>query len=158
MIRVFIRPCGKTYVEEHAAAYELLYTAASLMGLKAGRVEKTDKGKPYFPDAEDTFFSISHGGGYAAVAIGERPCGLDIEADRSVSRRIREKFLDNASEDEAILRWTERESRGKLLGGGFFDTDVTEPVSFTVFRYDCLTVTLCTYSGTEVTDKIEELS
>ena len=157
MIRVFIRPCGKTYSEEHAAAYELLYTAASLMGLKTGKVEKTDKGKPYFPDAIDTFFSISHGGGYAAVAIGDSPCGIDIETLRTVSKRIREKFLNNAPESEALVRWTERESKGKLLDGGFFDTESCDPVSFKYFSYGDLTVTVCTLEGAEVSDTVETI-
>ena len=125
------------------------------MGLKSGRVEKTDKGKPYFPDAPNTFFSISHGGGYAAVAIGDAPCGIDIEADRTVSARIREKFLNNAPESEAIARWTERESRGKLLGGGFFDTESDAPVSYKQYLYNGVTVTVCTYEGAEISDGIE---
>ena len=157
MIRVFIRPCGKTYSEEHAAAYELLYTAASLMGLKTGKVEKTDKGKPYFPDAQETFFSISHGGGYAAVAIGDSPCGIDIETERPVSIRIREKFLNNAPESEALVRWTERESKGKLLGGGFFDTESGAPVSFRHLSFGNLTITVCTPFGAEVSDTVETI-
>ena len=83
------------------------------------------------------------------------PCGIDIEADRTVSARIREKFLNNAPESEAIARWTERESRGKLLGGGFFDTESDAPVSYKQYFYNGVTVTVCTYEGAEISDGIE---
>ena len=157
MIRVFVRPCGKTHNEEHAAAYELLYAAAELMGLKTGRVEKTKEGKPYFPEAENTFFSISHGGGYAAVAIGDSPCGLDIEGGREISEKIRNRFLDGASEADAILRWTERESRGKLFGGGFFDENHSEKVYYRYFSLPSLAVTVCAINENALPDKLEKL-
>lgn len=157
MIRVFIKPCGRTYKEEHKAAYELLDAATALLGLRGGKIARTPEGKPYFTDSPETFFSISHGGGYAVVAVGDSPCGVDAETDRPLSEKMRARFLSGVSEENGILAWTMRESKGKLLGGGFFDTDETASVSFKVYRYKGLTVTLCTYSGTEVSEKIEEL-
>lgn len=157
MIRVFIRPCGSTYNEEHAAAYELLYAAVSLMGLPYSRVEKTDMGKPYFPDAPETFFSISHSRGYAVVAVGDEACGVDIEGGREISERIRNRYLNGAIGDEALLRWTERESRGKLFGGGFFDESGTDTVKYRHFEHNGLNVTVCALKEDGLPEKIESI-
>lgn len=151
MIRVFYRPCGKTHKEQHTAAYELLYAAAAVCGLPTGPVEKTEEGKPYFPEAPETYFSLSHTDGYAVCAIGDVPCGIDIERKRPISKRIRDRFLDGATEEEALCRWTERESYGKLDGRGFFTEGWTSDVTF--FHYTTLPdrlMTLCVPKGVEV--------
>ncbi len=150
MIAAFVKPCGKTYEEQHKAAYELLYAAASFLGLTVGQIEKTKNGKPYFSDTPSVFFSIAHASGMAAVAIGDSPCGIDIEGNREVSQRIREKYLDNAPEDEALLRWTERESYGKYEGSGFFAEPNYENVTFTTFSVNEYTVTVCVTKGETV--------
>ena len=150
MIAAFYRTCGKTYEEQHKAAYELLYAAASFLGLTVGRIEKTEEGKPYFPDSEGVFFSIAHADGMAAVAIGDSPCGIDIEGEREVSKRIREKYLDDAPESEALLRWTERESYGKYEGSGFFAEPNYSNVAFKTFFVEGFTVTVCTNKGETV--------
>ena len=143
MIAAFYKPCGKTYEEQHKAAYELLYAAASFLDLSAGKVEKDENGKPFFPDAPSVFFSIAHADGMAAVAIGSSKCGIDVEGKRKVSERIRKKFLNGANEDEALLRWTERESYGKYEGSGFFAEPNYDGVSFTTFTVNGFTVTVC---------------
>ncbi len=150
MIAAFTRPCGKTYEEQHKAAYELLYAAASFLGLSVGQAEKDENGKPYFPDTPNVFFSIAHADGMAAVAIGGSPCGIDIEGNRKVSKRIREKYLGGATEEEALLRWTERESYGKYEGSGFFAEPNYDSVEFKTFFVDGFTVTVCTNKGETV--------
>jgi phosphopantetheinyl transferase len=157
LIRVFLRPCGKSHNEEHTAAYELLYAAASLMGLKSGRVEKTADGKPFFSDAPETFFSISHCRGYAVVAVGDEECGVDIEGGREISKGIRQRFLNDASEEEALIRWTERESRGKLFGGGFFDESENGDVKYRHFEYDGFCITVCGKNENGMPEKIEKI-
>ncbi len=144
MIAAFYKACGKTYEEQHKAAYELLYAAASILGLTVGRVEKDENGKPFFPDQPNVFFSIAHADGMAAIAIGDAKCGIDVEGERKVSERIREKYLSGAKEEEALLRWTERESYGKYEGSGFFAEPNYENVSFTTFFVNGFTVTVCT--------------
>ena len=150
MITAFTRPCGKTHEEQHTAAYELLHAAASYLGLPAGRIEKTKDGKPFFPDTRGVFFSIAHADGMVAVAIGDSRCGIDIEGERKVSERIREKYLGGVSEEEALLRWTERESYGKYEGSGFFVEPSYENVAFKTFFVDGFTVTVCTNKGETV--------
>ena len=144
MIAAFYRTCGKTHEEQHKAAYELLYAAASFLGLTVGRIEKTEAGKPVFPDQPNVFFSIAHADGMAAVAIGNSPCGFDVEGERDISERIRKKYLEGAPESEALLRWTERESYGKYEGSGFFAEPNYGNVAFKTFFVDGFTVTVCT--------------
>ena len=143
MIAAFYRTCGKTYEEQHKAAYELLYAAASFLGYSVGEVKKTEEGKPYFPDTPSVHFSVAHAVGRVAIAIGDSQCGIDIEGERTVSKRIRDKFLGGVSEDEALLRWTERESYGKYEGSGFFAEPNYEGVNFTTFKIENFTVTVC---------------
>lgn len=144
MITAFTRPCGKKHEEQHTAAYELLYAAASFLGYSVGEIKKTEEGKPFFPDTPNVFFSIAHANGMAAVAIGDSKCGIDIEGDRKISNRIRDKYLGGVSEEEALLHWTERESYGKYEGSGFFAEPNYEGVKFTTFSVDDFTVTVCT--------------
>lgn len=151
MIRVYYRPCGKTHNEQHTAAYELLDAAASLHGYAAGRVEKTKEGKPFFPDVPALHFSIAHTDGYAVVAIGDAPCGVDIEKIRLLPERVCRRYLDGATGEEALYRWTERESYGKLDGRGFFAEAPKEKV---VFCHDtslpAYLVTVCVKDGTVI--------
>ena len=144
MIRVFYRPCGKTHSEQHTAAYELLDAAVSFLGLTCGRIEKTEHGKPYFSDEPNLYFSLSHTDGYAVCAVGDEPCGIDIEAEREISVKIRDRYLGGASAEEAVLRWTQRESYGKYEGRGFFAGDIPEDVRFVTFHtLNGFIVTLC---------------
>jgi phosphopantetheinyl transferase len=144
MISVFYRPCGKTYQEQHTAAYELLDAAVSFLGHTMGRIEKTEHGKPFFPDRPNLFFSLSHTDGYAVCAVGDAPCGIDIEAKGEISEKIRNRFLGGASAEEAVLRWTERESYGKYEGRGFFAGKIPEGVRFVTYQsLDGFVVTLC---------------
>ena len=147
MIAAFTRPCGKTYEEQHKAAYELLYAAATFLSYSVGEVKKTEEGKPYFADNGKVHFSIAHALGMVAVAIGDAPCGIDIEGNRKVSKRIRDKYLGGAPENEALLRWTERESYGKYEGSGFFAEPNYDGVSFTTFTINGFTVTVCAPKG-----------
>ncbi|MBQ4064589.1 MAG: hypothetical protein IJD10_00665 [Clostridia bacterium] len=150
MIRVFFRPCGKTYREQHTAAYELLDAAVSFLGMTCGHIEKTEHGKPYFPDRPDLFFSLSHTDGFAVCAVGDEPCGIDIEAEREITERIRDRFLGGASQEEALLRWTQRESYGKLEGRGFFAGEIPPEARFVTFReLEGYLVTLCFLGHTE---------
>ncbi len=155
MISVFYRPCGKTYQEQHTAAYELLDAALSFLGHRMGRIEKTEHGKPFFPDEPNLFFSLSHTDGYAVCAVGDKPCGIDIEAQREISEKIRIRFLGGAAPEEAILRWTRRESYGKYEGRGFFAGDIPETVHFVTFRdLDGFTVTVCADKSATVGDRL----
>ncbi len=73
-----------------------------------------DNGKPYV-EGNPFYFSLSHSGDYAVCAISDSPVGVDIEKEKKLSEKIKGRFAKN------ILEWTEKEAKGKLTGGGFFD-------------------------------------
>jgi len=128
------------------------------MGYSLGRIVKTELGKPYCTDAPNCFFSLSHTAGYAVCAMGDTPCGVDIEGERVISLRIRKRFLDGASEQEAVLRWTMRESYGKLEGRGFFAGEPPREARFVTYRTLAgFVVTVCVLDGAEVSPIMEAL-
>lgn len=157
MIRVFYKPCGKSYKEQHAAAYELLYAASDICGIPYYGVEKTKDGKPYFVGSPDAFFSIAHGNSYAVVAIGDKECGVDIEGGREISPRISKRYLGGAQGKEALILWTQRESFGKLDGKGFFAKKSNKKVVYKSFDLGDSVITVCAYEGTEISDKLESI-
>ncbi len=119
MTKIYFRTCGNSYKEQHAAARELLFAAASYMGYEADEsdIEILEGGKPIFREIP-LYFSLSHSGSYVACAIGDTPCGVDLQEIKEVSERISKKYLGGAVGKAAVVRWTELESYGKLTGKG----------------------------------------
>ena len=86
-------------------------------------VERSPRGKPFFPGEAGRWFSLSHSGGIALCALSEDgPVGVDVELLRRAPRR-----LAGDLEDEAFFwLWTAREATvkrqglgiGSLVGGG----------------------------------------
>lgn len=122
---IFVCEAGESYVEQHNCAYRLLEDAfMSLYGKKyekPPKIEKTPNGKPYFASCSDVFFSVSHTRGYAAVALSEKPVGMDIEIIRPVNKKIASRWLflfESSGEDDInfTLAWTKYESLIKLRG------------------------------------------
>ena len=107
-------------------------------GARFAHLARTQKGKPYFPDAPEIACSISHTDGYWACAISDGPVGLDIEKMRQcpaqkVARRFfhPQEALFAAKSQQAFFQvWTAKESYVKLLGRGidacFGDFSVVE--------------------------------
>lgn len=65
-------------------AWPLLKAAA---GLRWGwdalpPVERSPRGKPFFPGLDDRWFSLSHSGGMALCALSGHPVGVDVELIR----------------------------------------------------------------------------
>ena len=87
-------------------------------------VERTEKGKPYFPSRPDVCFSVSHSGDYWACAVAEQPIGLDLQKHKGgrledIARRFFhpretawlethgiENFYDVWAAKEAYVKWT----------------------------------------------------
>lgn len=90
--------------------------------------------KPYIPDYPDIHFNISHSGEYVAVALSEKPVGVDIEKIKEynydVLKRVCnekeliqiEESLDKAS--EFIKLWTQKEAVLKMKGCGIAKGDI----------------------------------
>ncbi|MFA6948825.1 MAG: hypothetical protein WCQ72_07575 [Eubacteriales bacterium] len=95
---------------------------------------RTELGKPYFRDHPDIFFSFSHSGELAVCALGNAALGVDAERKRVISDGVRRRFLGGCAQPDAVKRWTERESYGKMTGEGFlFDENFIVPHEFAYY-------------------------
>ncbi len=90
----------------------------------------TDKkhGKPYVKELPEVHFSITHGGGYWACAVGDCEAGLDLQevSDRE-TERIAQRFFhpsetawleEHGGPEEFFRIWTKKESYIKYTGKG----------------------------------------
>lgn len=111
---------AETRRREHLASRVLL---ARLLGYEA-QVDYRQDGAPFL-FGSSLHISISHTCGYAAVIVGERPVGVDIEYRSDRVWKIRERFLspdelvmlDPSGEVEQLLVcWCAKEALFKLLG------------------------------------------
>ena len=94
-------------------------------------------GKPVLENDRSIHFNISHSGKYAAVAIADKPIGVDVELIREVSPSVvkrvctdvEKKYLDsseNAMRD-FIKLWTLKECIVKASGEGLADNLKNHP-------------------------------
>lgn len=81
-------------------------------------------GKPYFANAEELHFSISHSGDYAMVVISDNEIGCDIQQIKDVNLSIADRFFSPAegeyveSNEDFFRLWTLKESFIKAIGKG----------------------------------------
>lgn len=113
--------CSKLSGESGSADVRRLLDRAffGLYGVHAPKIAKTEFGKPYFPDAPDIFFSLSHSSSHALCAISTSPVGADIESTgRRVSKRLISRICTESelSEFDFTELWTLKESLIKLKG------------------------------------------
>ena len=93
------------------------------------RILRSEKGKPYFPDAKGIFCSVSHTPGYWGCAVSDAPIGLDMEKIRdcayaAIAKRFfhpEEAAFAQQGPEAFFLVWTAKESYVKLLGQGIDD-------------------------------------
>ena len=128
-----------------AAAGLLLARYARQLGFDRFPALREDVyGKPYFPDAPQAQFSLSHSGGYAALATSSLPVGVDIQEIRLERVMAAVRFLTEPEQAQltalppangvpgVFRRWTLTESYGKrtgrgLLGANAFSVDLSGP-------------------------------
>lgn len=93
-------------------------------------------GRPFVQGAERLFFSLSHSGDAALIAVADVPIGVDVERVRSIpraasiARRVMHpdtaallESLPPSQLDASFLdAWTQREAHVKAVGGGLFRT------------------------------------
>lgn len=96
-------------------------------------------GKPYLTDYPQLYFSLSHSGEYAALAIAACEVGLDIQQKRPISPSMAKRILseqeyrrysgltDMQAQEWLLQCWCAKESYGKLSGKGL----LSEPRSIT---------------------------
>lgn len=101
--------------------------AARYAGGGGWQLARTERGKPYFPQAPGVQVSVTHSGSYWMCAIGRSPVGLDLQEHREAgAERISKRFFHPA--EDAFLRageyrrffdvWAAKESYVKFTGEG----------------------------------------
>lgn len=94
---------------------------AELLGYSP-EILRTENGKPYI-GGNPLFFSISHSGKYAVIAVCDKPVGADLEIfkDKSrgllISRFPPEEQAEIIDERQFLVHWTAREAFIKMKGG-----------------------------------------
>lgn len=84
-------------------------------------IRRNENGKPYIA-GNPLYFSISHSGGFAMIAICDFPCGVDMELVCGKSRKVvlnsfsDEERAEIDSERDFLKHWVVRESYIKMLG------------------------------------------
>lgn len=149
------------------AAYRLLQDALnSEYGIKGVKPEfiYNDKGKPLLKDHPDIHFSLSHCHDAAALAIDDRPVGIDIENydqySEEVARTVMsdEEMRDILSSPRPAVAftrlWTMKESLFKLTGddhGGDIAhmLEDTSAYEFSTFDYPDYLLTTCQHKLTK---------
>lgn len=151
--RLRFQPRRQAYVYAHASLRLLLARLLGETPAAAIALTQGPKGKPRLAhDRRDVHFSISYRDGYAALALGSVPLGIDIE---SVNERIdmeeiaaryfmpseREYLAAAASSDKASVFfnvWTRKEALVKAAGVGINKLAVANALeSVAVLTDDC---------------------
>ena len=80
-------------------------------------IERSPRGKPFFPGPEGRHFSLSHSGGLALCALSDGPVGVDIEAVRPRRAGLPRRLLSqeelsrfDGSWEDFYRIWTLKES------------------------------------------------
>ena len=85
-----------------------------------GALHYDDFGKPHLND--ERFISITHSHQFSAIAIGDKPLGIDLEKERPKVHQIASRFLDvseltpNATDRIRTTQWCIKEAAYKALG------------------------------------------
>ena len=93
-----------------------------------------ENGKPYFLNYENIHFSISHCKEYIAVALCDRPVGIDIQKIGNFPKKVAERIcsenefemLLHAQNPESLFAklWTKKEAALKMKGLGLFGGEI----------------------------------
>lgn len=116
----------------------LRHVLAGYHGVSASDVPlaREPGGRPFVDGAERLFFSLSHSGDVALIAVADVAIGVDVERVRPIpraagmARRIMHPdtvaLLESLPQSQLELSfldaWTQREAHVKAVGGGLFRT------------------------------------
>ena len=105
-----------------SAALMLALRDAGLQPEEAG-LALTAAGKPYLPAQPGIHISLSHSGGLAVCAAGDRPLGVDIERPRTFRSSLLRRCFSEAERAaaEPLRLWVLKESFVKWTGEGLSD-------------------------------------
>lgn len=157
---------SKAFAKQYSSA--LAKTVALVLGaeLTAKKIDmlgfsKAENGKPYFENATDLKFNISHSSDMIAVAFSENEIGIDIEKFYRPNLKIAKRYFTK-NENDYINRsvfgksyrffevWTKKEAYLKKNGTGItvalnsFDV-TTDEISKNIktFKYKNFIVSVC---------------
>lgn len=127
------------------SAWGLLYKTLQINNLPTGTVYFNDTGKPCFKDCP-IFFSLSHTKGLCAVAVGDRPVGVDIECCRTnYNPHMVDRSLCTAEKriyDGDFTRiWCRKEALAKMTGEGIMG--YPDGIDTTKFQFDETLIEYC---------------
>ncbi|MBO4831721.1 MAG: hypothetical protein J5569_04500 [Oscillospiraceae bacterium] len=109
-----------SFTEGKSAAVRALLrrAVAEEYGLRGLRIEKTEHGKPYFPERPDIYFSLSHTDGAVLCAVSSSPVGCDVQIHRPVHERVPERVCapEELRQMDFFDLWALKESWIKLRG------------------------------------------
>ncbi|NBL63795.1 4'-phosphopantetheinyl transferase superfamily protein [Flavobacterium sp. NST-5] len=97
--------------EEHQKGFLAVRMILQHLDLDDFKLFYDESGKPHLLDCPLKEISISHSHEFSAVAISEKPIGLDLEKIKEKTLRIAPRFMDvshleNLSNEEKILKAT----------------------------------------------------
>lgn len=86
-------------------------------------IDTTENGKPYI-EGNPLYFSLSHSGNKAVIAISDAPVGIDLEAVKKrnfdiILSRFTEREREEAKNDKVLFykNWVAKEAFIKMCGG-----------------------------------------
>lgn len=113
---------NKLYLTKADGIYDSLDRILIELTGEKQTILRTEKGKPYI-NGNPVYFSISHSKEYGAIAVCDRPVGVDLEVfagkDRQavISRLPLCEREEITCENDFLSHWTAREAFIKMTGG-----------------------------------------
>lgn len=97
----------------------LRYAVRQVWDVDCPEIDKTEKGKPYFPGHEGMHFSLSHSKKHVLAALSEHDVGADVETLREVRQGAERLFSKEMLDTFGYFGgWVLRESVYKLTNEG----------------------------------------
>ena len=121
-LKLHLNSFQETVKYASCSAWDLLYETLRKNNLPVSTVSFSETGKPYFTESS-IYFSLSHSRELCAVAVADRPVGVDIEKCReSFNPYLIKRSLCEAEKlvfDGDFTRvWCRKEALAKMTGEG----------------------------------------
>ena len=123
MINVYIRKWNKENAPWQCILGDILKKDYKLE--KCPEILRDEMGKPYFKELP-LYFNVSHSGVYLAIAVSERPVGIDIQEPKNIKNGMfkkvvqseEQKLIGSDKQRDFLRLWTLKESFVKAEGKG----------------------------------------
>ena len=125
-LECYLKEASEANYESRYAALSLMSTLLACAKMSADAPVKTDAlGRPFFDAADAPFFSLSHSGDLAAVAVGNVKVGIDVQVhdSRLAIEKLAARWFSaeeqqalsllGTKEDAFFEQWTKKEDPKK---------------------------------------------